>query len=205
MFQILRSFTAFTTITLLIACTSTPEDPKNVAKTFVEAFAAKDYDKAAQFATKDSKTLLDLLKSMEEMGNSMDFFFSGPNGVNPEEAVYDKAVIDGDKAMVSVSFGAEPQTIKLKKEEGSWKVALDKDMLKEKVAEEAGTSVDEINQSMDDAGKELENFITDSLKAALEKASKEMGSDSLRKVIDKAGEVLKKTGDALQEASKKNQ
>jgi hypothetical protein len=32
-----------------------------------------------------------------------------------------------------------------------------------------------------------------------------MGSDSLRKVINKAGEVLKKTGDALQEASKKNQ
>jgi nitrous oxide reductase accessory protein NosL len=205
MFRILKSFTAFAAITLVIACTPTPEDPKNIAKSFVEAFAAKDYDKAAQFATKDSKTLLDLIKSMEEMGNSMDFFFSGPNGVNPKEAVYDKAVIDGEKAIVSVSYGAEAQTIKLKKEEGGWKVALDKDMLKEKVAEEAGTSVNEINQSMDAAAKEMEKFITDSIKSALQEASKEMGSDSLRKVIDKAGEVLKKTGDALQEASKKNQ
>jgi DNA topoisomerase VI subunit B len=73
------------------------------------------------------------------------------------------------------------------------------------LAEEAGTSVNEINQSMDAAAKEMENFITDSIKAALQEASKEMGSDSLRKVINKAGEVLKKTGDALQEASKKNQ
>jgi hypothetical protein len=205
MFQILRSFTAFAAITLLVACTPTTEDPKNVAKSFVEAFAGKDYDKAAQFATKDSKTLLELLKSMEEMGNSMDFFFSGPNRVNPEEAVYEDAVIEGAKAIVSVSLGAESQRIKLKKEDGSWKVALDKDMIKEKVAEEAGPSVNEINQSMDAAAKEMENFITDSIKAALQEASKEMGSDSLRKVINKAGEVLKKTGDALQEASKKNQ
>jgi hypothetical protein len=139
------------------------------------------------------------------MGNSMDFFFSGPNRVNPEEAVYEDAVIEGAKAIVSVSLGAESQRIKLKKEDGSWKVALDKDMIKEKVAEEAGTSVNEINQSMDAAAKEMENFITDSIKAALQEASKEMGSDSLRKVINKAGEVLKKTGDALQEASKKNQ
>ena len=205
MFPILRSITAFAAITLLIACSSNAEDPKNVAQSFVEAFAGKDYDKAAQFATKDSKTLLDLLKSMEEMGNSMNFFFSGPNGVKPEDAVYENAVITGDKATVNISVGAETHSIKLKQEHGVWKVALDKDMLKETVAEEAGISVNEINRTMDAAAKELEIFVTDSIKGALQEASKEMGSDSLRKVLDKAGDVLKKTGDALQEASKKNQ
>jgi hypothetical protein len=205
MFQILRLFTAFAAITLLVACTPTTEDPKNVAKSFVEAFVVKDYDKAAQFATKENKTLLEMLKSMEEMGSPMNFFLAGTTVDQLKNAVYENAVIDGDKATVNVSVGAESQSVKLIKEEGAWKVALDKDMLKEKVAEEAGTSVNEINQSMDAAAKEMENFITDSIKASLQEASKEMGSDSLRKVIDKAGEVLKKTGDALQEASKKNQ
>ena len=197
--------TAFAVVTLLTACTSTTEDPKKVAKSFVDALAGKDYDKAAQYATKDNKTLLEMLKTMEEMGSSMTFFTAGTTVEQLKNAVYENAVITGDKATVNVLVGAETHNIKLIKEEGAWKVALDKDMLKEKVAEEAGNSVNEINQSMDAAAKELEIFVTDSIKGALQEASKEMGSDSLRKVLDKAGDVLKKTGDALQEASKKNQ
>jgi len=125
--------TIIAAIFFLFSCSSAKEDPKAAAKSFFEAFAKKDFDKAAQFATKDSKTLIDLMKSMEEMGNSMDISAFGLDMESINNAVYENAAIDGNKATVSVSLGNQSQIIKLIKEEDGWKVAVDKDAIQERV------------------------------------------------------------------------
>jgi Domain of unknown function (DUF4878) len=128
----MRSFlTTITALAFLFSCSTATEDPKAAAKSFFEAFAKKDFDKAAKFATKDSKTLIDLIKSMEEMGNSMDISAFGLDMESINKAVYENAAIDGNKATVSVSMGNQSQIIKLIKEEGGWKVAVDKDAIQE--------------------------------------------------------------------------
>jgi PBP1b-binding outer membrane lipoprotein LpoB len=124
--------TIIAAIVFLFSCSSAKEDPKAAAKSFFEAFAKKDFDKAAQFATKDSKTLIDLLKSMEEMGNSMDISAFGLDMESINKAIYENAAIDGNNATVSVSLGDQSQIIKLIKEEDGWKVAVDKDAIQER-------------------------------------------------------------------------
>lgn len=123
--------TTITALSILFSCSTAKEDPKAAAQSFFEAFAKKDFDKAAQFATKDSKTLIDLMKSMEEMGNSMDISAFGLDMESINKAVYENTAIEGNKATVSVSLGNQSQIIKLIKEEGGWKVAVDKDAIQE--------------------------------------------------------------------------
>ncbi len=203
----LRMLLAVAGLTLLTFCTPAAEDPKVAAKSFFEAFVAQDYNKAAKFATKDSKTLLDLLKSMEELGNPMDLFPVAASKENLEKIVYGDPVIDGDAATVAMTFESETQTIKLLKEEGAWKVALDKDMLKERLSEKEVGTLNEINGSLEDAAREIESLSSDSLSEKIKQAAKEIkdGGDTLRNTLQKAGEVLKKTGEALPEATKKDQ
>jgi predicted small secreted protein len=93
------------TIILLAACSGAGSDPKVAAKAFYEALGKKDYDKAAQYATKDSKTLLDLIKSMSEMGGQMNVETDMTSEEKIKNAVYSTAEIDGDKAVVKVSTG----------------------------------------------------------------------------------------------------
>jgi hypothetical protein len=123
--------TIITTIVFLFSCSNAKEDPKAAARSFLEAFAKKDFDKASRFASKDSKTLIDLIKSMEEMGNSMDITAFGLDLQSINQAVYENGVMDGNKATVTISIGNQSQIIKLIKEEGDWKVAVDKDAIQE--------------------------------------------------------------------------
>jgi hypothetical protein len=184
---------------MFVACKSSTQDPAAATKAFYEALANKDYDKAKQLATTDSKTMLDLIKSMGEMGAEIKE--SKEDLEKIKTAVYTTDHVEGDKATVRVKFGSEENIVKLKKEEGAWKVALDKESLKETIGESTNESAEEIQEALKSAGKELEN-LDDSIASALKEAGAVLKSDSLKQAIEKAGEVLKKTGEALQEANK---
>ena len=205
--NIFRNFISLVSLTvLLVACGKTGDNPTIVAKDFYNTLSKKEYDKAALYATKESKTMLDLIKSLEEMGDSL--------GANTEiskaaeekikNAVFSDAVIDGDKATVKVTMGEDVNDIKLVKEDGLWKVALDKDTLQKTAAEKTGMDSTGINQSLDSAIKELEGISVDSMKSMINKAGNVVKSDSVRKAMQAAGEALQKAGEAMKQISKEN-
>jgi hypothetical protein len=208
----MKSRFAFTILSLSVllafaACTSSDGDPKAVAKNFYEALEKKNWDEAAKYTTKDSKTAIELVKSVAEMGKAV-----GGDPVAQEEeitkqsnVVYGKAIINGDIATVPITVNGETNDIKLKKEDGVWKVAFDKNTIMQTAADKSGKSIDEINMEMNRAGEELKNINTDSLKAELEKLEDVMKNDTLRKALDKAGDALKKVGEAMKDASKEKQ
>lgn len=163
-------------------------DPKAVLVEFMDALAKKDISTARKLATKESKSMLDLI----EMGMQND------KSNNMEK--YDKtkmeigeAKIDGDKATVPVKEkdSNESTNFTLKKEDGSWKVAFDKtsmmqmgmDKMKEKGID---NPMDSMQKGMDEMNKGLDEFKKmnmDSLKDAMKQGMGAM--DSLKKALDK--------------------
>jgi hypothetical protein len=192
-----------------MGCGKTGDTPNTVAKNFYTALSDKDYDKAALFATKESKTMLDLIKSLEEMGDSVgaNTDLSKKDEEKIKNAVFSDAVIDGDKATVKVTMGDDVNNIKLIKEDGLWKVALDKDTLQETAFEKTVSESDsvEMDQSLDSALKELKGISVDSMKNMINQAGDVLKNDSVRKAMEAAGEALQKAGEAMKQVSKENQ
>lgn len=162
---------------LVIGCKNNQDAPAAAAKTFYDALAKKDFTKASEFATKNSKTMLELIQSMSEMGAEV----AGNKDMEKmKTAIYSTDKIEGDKATVRVKYGETEDIITLKKEEGAWKVALDKESLQETISEKSSGSGDKIQKAIEDASIELEGM-SDSLAKSLEKVGDAPKSDSLKK------------------------
>ncbi len=155
-------------------------DPKSVAIAFMDEIKAKDFDGAAQYATKDSKSALEMMKSAMKMaeafggkGDDMDF----DKEWKGKKVEYSEAKITGDNATVSLMVdGKEQMPISLKKEDGSWKVAFDKNTLMK-------TGADKMKENGEDMPKmEDLNGMTDSIKKAMEQVGPAM--DSLKKAME---------------------
>lgn len=105
----------------LIGCSKGPD---KVAVKFLEAMADGDFDKAAEYAAKDTKPMI---KMMAGMPNAKEEAKKECEGVK-YKAVDTK--INGDKATVKVEKTKDGHTvtddIDLVKEDGDWKVAVDK-------------------------------------------------------------------------------
>jgi len=164
----------------LVSCKGGGSDPKSVAIAFMDAIKSKDFDGAAKYATKDSKAALDMMKSAMKMAEA----FGGKGGdmdIDKEwkgkKVEYSEPKIEGDNATVSLMVdGKEQMPISLKKEDGGWKVAFDKNTLMKQ-------GVDKVKESTEDMPKmEDLNGMTDSLKKAMEEAGPAL--DSLKKVMD---------------------
>lgn len=168
----------------MAACTAGGGDPKSVAKKFFEALKLMNIDEAAKYATKDSKSMLDLMK----MGMSM-----APKNLDSLKAEADKhkvefgePKIEGDVATITVTTdGKDATDFKLKKEDGQWKVAFDKSSMMQTgmdKMQEKGASEEEMKEA--------------------EEAMKMLNSDSLKGKIEEAGKALQEGGKAIQEAGK---
>ena len=125
----------------LFSCKSTDSDPKAVLTSFFDALSKKDVATARKYATESSKSMLDF----------MELSMSKDSGKNVKNSEYDKDKVDfgepkieGDKATIYVKEkGKEEGTnFTLKKEKGAWKVAFDKEMMSEKMAEGMGKMKD---------------------------------------------------------------
>jgi len=162
----------------LAACSGGSGDPKSVAKKFFEAFKTMDIDEAAKYATKDSKQMLDMMK----MG--MSFAPVNKDSLKQEMAKqkieYGDAVINGDEATISVTVDGKDKTdFKLKKEEGAWKVAFDKNTLMktgmEKMQQKGASA-----EKMEDAQKAMDMLSGDSLKQVMEEAGDVLDSMKMK-------------------------
>jgi nitrogen fixation protein FixH len=159
----------------LAACSgSTGNDPKSVAKNFFEAIKTMNIDEAAKYATKESKSMLDLMKmGMSMAPKNMD---SLKAELAKQKIEYSEPVINGDEATITVTTdGKEKTDFKLKKEEGLWKVAFDKNSLMKtgmEKMEEHGASDEEMKEAQD----ALEKLNPDSIKNAMEEANKALDS-----------------------------
>lgn len=103
---------------LLSGCKS--DNPKEVLINFMNAIVKKDANKAQQYATKESADMLALIamngtvKSEQYVRDSMEL---------------GEPLISGDKATIAVKEKGKDEVVNyvLKKENGKWKVAFDKD------------------------------------------------------------------------------
>lgn len=127
-----------------IGCNKKGGDPKTVLSAFFEALSKKDIDAAKKYATKESASMLDMMKM--GMTNSTD---KKDNEYDKENMEFGDSKIDGDKAFVPVKDkkSGETTNFKLLKEGGDWKVAFDKASMMEM----AGEKMKGMNQGTGDS------------------------------------------------------
>jgi len=110
---------------LLLACAfffgcGLLDNPTTALKSFLERLEKKDIDGAAKFATKDSKTTLDLMKKGIEASKDD----SSSKMEETKNFEYGKPSIDGSTATIKVTNKDDNSSVvfTLKKEDGAWKV-----------------------------------------------------------------------------------
>lgn len=123
---------------LIYSCSGKKEHPEMAAKMFFEALANKDFKKAGQLATTDSKTLLNMVETMWEMGTDLPLNLGDRKEL--ENAVYTTTEMEGDKATVSIRVKDHENRIHLVKEKGEWKVAVEKEVFEEALKDAAQDS-----------------------------------------------------------------
>ncbi len=107
---------------LATGCNSRGGDPTLVLTHFFEAMYGKDIARARSLATSDSRPALDLIEMAMRTSVGENTFF------NLAGKQFGEAVVDGNMAIVAVkeqNSGASLEYL-LRKEDGSWKVAFDK-------------------------------------------------------------------------------
>jgi Domain of unknown function (DUF4878) len=167
-------------------------DPKAVVLAFSEKLSKKDFEGAAQLATKESKSFIDMMK----MGMEMAEKFGKMGGQKPEENGFSDvkigdAKINGDVAVVP--FTAKGQStfdFPLKKENGAWKVDLTMETMAKMGMDAKG---EDGNSAMD----EMKNMNLDSMKKGMQMLDTMMKSLTPEKM-----EELKKMGEEMEKAMK---
>ncbi len=116
----------------IFACGGTANDPKAVAKDFMEALAEQDYSKAKDLGTETTKQTIGLIESMvqmaKQMGQDADNSEMTKEFEGLENAEWSDAEIDGDNAIVKYKVGDKEEKVDLKKVDGKWKVDMKKEM-----------------------------------------------------------------------------
>ena len=157
-------------------CNSGGGDPKIVLTSFFDAMAKKDIAAARKLATADSKSMFDMMEEGMKMAGNI--------AEDKTQEQFDKskmemgeAKIDGDRATVNVKELKSGESIDfvLKKESGSWKVAMD-----------MGTMMNMGAEKMKEKGME---GALDSLKSGLEQL-KNINTDSLKELMNKGMQVI---------------
>jgi hypothetical protein len=169
---------------VLFSCKPSGGDPKTVAKNFFEALKTMNIDEAAKYATRDSKSMLDLMKmGMSMAPKNMD---SIKTEMAKQKIEYSDPVINGDEATLSVTVDNKEKTdFRLKKEDGQWKVAFDKNSLMKtgmEKMEQKGASEEEMKEAQD--------------------ALNQLNSDSVSEALKGAGKALEKAGEKLDSIKK---
>ena len=168
----------------MVSCKTGGGDPKAVLSSFFDAMAKKDIATARTLATKDSKSMFDMMEMAMKMKDN--------TAEDKTDEKFDKskmqmgeAIIDGDKATVNVKETKTGDAIDfmLKKEDGSWKVAMDMGSLMsmgaEKMKEKGMDDMDA--EKMTEQLEKFKNMSADSLKMMMNKGMEAL--DSMKEVM----------------------
>jgi hypothetical protein len=117
------SLIAFSLIAFFIVSCSGGEGPEVAAKAYLDAINAQEFDKAKEYATEESKGMIDFLKQISAM--------SGEKKEGAEKQIVKdlKCKIEGDTTAVCTYLTAEKEekSINLKKTADKWLVSMPKE------------------------------------------------------------------------------
>jgi len=183
--KIVLAIFAFSAICISSCNSGSSGDPKAVLSAFFDAMAKKDIAAARKLSTADSKSMFDLMEVGLKMQDTMED--KTHEQFDKSKMVIGEPKIEGDKATVNVKETKNGESINfvLKKEEGSWKVALDMGTLMsmgtEKIKEKGLTT--EEQAKMQEEMDKFKNMSADSIKMLMQKGMQAM--DSLKAVMEK--------------------
>jgi hypothetical protein len=126
-------------------------NPNEVLSQFFDAMAKQDTVKIRALSTKESESMLSMMK----MGMSMADSKKDLEKYDKSKMEFGTAIINGDNAKVPVKDKASGETVNfpMKKEDGQWKVAFDKssvmEMGMEKMKDSKMNIADSLKKGMD--------------------------------------------------------
>ena len=117
------SLIAFSLIAFFIVSCSGGEGPEVAAKAYLDAMNAQDFEKAKEFATEESKGMIDFMKQISAMSGEK------KEGAAKEVVNDLKCKIEGDTTAVCTYLTAEKEekSINLKKTADKWLVNMPKE------------------------------------------------------------------------------
>ncbi len=124
MLKLSRFIPVLAIVVLLFACGKS-DSPSSITEKFLAAIAKADYDEAKTFGTADTDRLLNMMSGFKKMG-------AEPFMAEAKFDVVDES-ITGDEAKVIVKVDGRPKEMifNLQKENGKWKVAMNKETINE--------------------------------------------------------------------------
>lgn len=118
--QLLKlGFVLLAAVVLFNACGGSG-DPKPVAEKFLKHLNAQEYDKAKEYATESTATLLDMMAGMSDMADE-------DATAEETEIVMGECTVDGDNATCNYTADGAEESIDLVKQDGEWKVDMKKE------------------------------------------------------------------------------
>ena len=121
----LSRFIPVLALTVLLFACGKSDSPSSITEKFLAAIAKADYDAAKTFGTADTDRLLNMMSGFKKMG-AEPFMSDAKFDVDDES-------ITGDEAKVTVKVDGKPKEMifNLQKENGKWKVAMNKETINE--------------------------------------------------------------------------
>ena len=181
--KLLVALFAFSAV-YMVSCKTGGGDPKAVLTSFFDAMAKKDIATARTLATKDSKSMFDMMEMAMKMQDNTAEDKTGEK-FDRSKMQMGEAKIEGDKATVNVKETKTGDAIDfmLRKEDGNWKVAMDMGSLMnmgaEKMKEKGmdGMDAEKMTQELE----KFKNMSADSIKMMMNKGMEAL--DSMKEVM----------------------
>lgn len=194
---------------LFAACTgNSSNSPTAVVNAFIDASKKGDFDGLKKHISQQDVKLLEMgEKAMAMFDSTKKNSLKEKMAEEFKEKTKDVKIevgnekINGDNATVDVTSTkdgkAETLPFTLKKEAGEWKISLMSTGMKA-----SGMTPEQASEKMKEATDAMKNMggMKDSLAKAMEQF-KGISQDSLKMIMDKANEELKKLGDAAEKAN----
>lgn len=176
----------------MAGCNTGGGDPKAVLSEFFDAMAKKDIAAARKLATADSKGMFDMMEMGMKMQDTLDD--KTKDQYDKSKMVFGEPKIEGDKATVNVKETRNGESLNfiLKKESGSWKVAMDMNTLMSMGAEkmqEKGMTDEEMSK-LEAEMEKFKHMSPDSLKMMMEQGKKAMDRGKI--MMDSLNDAMKK-------------
>jgi len=169
-----------TGLLILNGCNSETQKPEIVVASFFDALSKQDFETAKEFATKKSESVLDMISiaanfQIEKMDSSM---------FDKSRLQFGTPKIEGYSAIVEVSIKNSNEFIplKLKKEDGDWKVAFEAETLMKIGLDKIKKEGRKKGQQLDKELESIQKMPLDSLKDEMLNSLQKL--DSVQKTLD---------------------
>lgn len=164
---------------IINGCNSESKKPEVVIESFFDALKNQDFETAKELSTKESESVLDMINlatnfQIQKIDSSM---------FDKSRLQFGIPKIEGDSAIVEVSIKNSNEFIplKLKKEDGDWKVAFEAETLMKIGLDKIKKEGRKKGQQLDKELESIQNMPFDSLKDEMQNSLQKL--DSVQKTL----------------------